>query len=207
MSQILQENTQIDKCKALETELNLIQNEQLKTLAQRLVSKLPDYFFTVAASSTGKYHPTYSLGTGGLLRHTKAAVRIAAELLRLEMYSSLKLVQDYIIIALILHDGWKHGHYNEDGTFSQWTKSGHSRICAEWLEKDCIGLASNEVLNYIASLILTHMGQWNMDYKTGGCFAPKPATQEQCFVHLCDYLASRKCLEMNFDIPFEGWNS
>lgn len=28
MSQILQENTQIDKCKALETELNLIQNEQ-----------------------------------------------------------------------------------------------------------------------------------------------------------------------------------
>ena len=75
MSQILQENTQIDKCKALETELNLIQNEQLKTLAQRLVLKLPDYFFTVAASSTGKYHPAYSLGTGGLLRHTKAAVR------------------------------------------------------------------------------------------------------------------------------------
>lgn len=106
-----------------------------------------------------------------------------------------------------MHDGWKHGHYNEDGTFSQWTKSDHSKICADWLSSDCIGLASNEVLNYIASLVLTHMGQWNMDYKTGGCFAPKPATQEQCFVHLCDYLASRKCLEMNFDIPFEGWNS
>ena len=117
MSQILQGNTQIDKCKALETELNLIQNEQLKTLAQRLVIQLPDYFFEVAASSTGKYHPSYSLGQGGLLRHTKAAVRIAAELLRLEMYSSLKPAQDYIIIALILHDGWKHGKYHLHCTF------------------------------------------------------------------------------------------
>lgn len=197
----------LDKCEAFKEEIDLIQNQQLRTLAQRLIMKLPDYFFEVPASSTGKYHPSYSLGLGGLLRHTKAAVRIAAELLRLEMYSSLKPAQDYIIIALMLHDGWKHGKYNNDGTFSQYTKSNHPTICAEWLTSDCIGLIDESILNYIASLVVTHMGQWNMDYQTGACFAPKPATQEQCFVHLCDYLASRKCLEMNFDIKFEGWNS
>ena len=59
-----------------------------------------------------------------------------------------------------------------------------------------------EALKYVGYLVLTHMGQWNLNYSTGEIFAPKPQTQEQMFVHLCDYLASRKCLEMNFDIPY-----
>ena len=32
-------------------------------------------------SALNKYHPEYALGNGGLLRHTKAAVRIGYELL------------------------------------------------------------------------------------------------------------------------------
>ena len=46
-----------------------------------LIDSLPDYFFEVAAASTGKYHPKYAQGEGGLVRHTKAAVKIAYELL------------------------------------------------------------------------------------------------------------------------------
>ena len=45
---------------------------------------LPDYFFSVSASSTGKYHPSFSLGNGGLLRHTKVVVKIAYELLAID---------------------------------------------------------------------------------------------------------------------------
>jgi hypothetical protein len=45
------------------------------------------------------------------------------------------------------------------------------------------------------------MGQWNKDYKTGMEIMPKPKDEYQKFVHLVDYLASRKCLEMNFDVP------
>jgi uncharacterized protein YbgA (DUF1722 family) len=44
------------------------------------------------------------------------------------------------------------------------------------------------------------MGQWIYDYKTGEKVLDAPQTKLEKFVHLCDYLASRKCLEMNFDV-------
>lgn len=172
-----------------------------KELAKCLIGELPDYFFEIAASSTGKYHPSYTNGNGGLVRHTKAAVRIAIELLRLEMYQVLAPYKDYIIIALILHDGWKHGLLKEDGTYAQYTKAEHPKICAEWIMTQT-NLADESVLKFIADLVWTHMGQWNMGYNNGLVFAPKPSTIGQCFVHLCDYLASRKCLEFNFEVPF-----
>ena len=62
-------------------EINYIKNEKYRENAKILIEGLPDYFFSVPASSTGKYHPKFSSGDGGLVRHTKAAVRIAYELL------------------------------------------------------------------------------------------------------------------------------
>ena len=62
-------------------ELNYIKNERIKRSLVIMLDKLPDYFYEVPASSTGKYHPEYALGKGGLVRHTKAAIRIAKELL------------------------------------------------------------------------------------------------------------------------------
>ena len=62
-------------------EILKIKNKHYQEVALKLVEALPDYFFHEAASSTGKYHPSYALGDGGLLRHTKAAVRFASELL------------------------------------------------------------------------------------------------------------------------------
>ena len=52
----------------------------------------------------------------------------------------------------------------------------------------------------IAECIKSHMGEWNTDYKTKEEVLPKPESVMQSFVHLCDYLASRKCLEFNFDV-------
>ena len=71
-------------------------------------------------------------------------------------------------------------------------------------------IASEKILNspleieqeyreIIANNISTHMGQWNTDYKTQKEILPLPKTKMQNFVHICDYLASRKCLEFNFD--------
>ena len=56
-----------------------------------------------------------------------------------------------------------------------------------------------EYREIIAKNISTHMGQWNTDYKTQREILPLPKTKMQNFVHICDYLASRKCLEFNFD--------
>ena len=63
------------------TELQYINDNEIREKAKKIINLLPDYFFEVPASSTGKYHPSFSQGEGGLVRHTKVAATIANELL------------------------------------------------------------------------------------------------------------------------------
>lgn len=42
------------------------------------------------------------------------------------------------------------------------------------------------------------MGQWNCD-RDGKVILPKPIALNEQFVHMCDYLASRKIIEVNFE--------
>lgn len=46
-------------------ELNYIKNERLRSFTDYVLDKLPDYFRHIGASSSGKYHPSYTLGAGG----------------------------------------------------------------------------------------------------------------------------------------------
>ena len=61
--------------KFVEPILNTFVNNDIKEFAVELLNTLPDYVWHVGASSTGKYHPEYSLGDGGLMRHQVAVVR------------------------------------------------------------------------------------------------------------------------------------
>ena len=88
-------------------ELSYIKDEKVRDSLEIMINKIPDYFFTIAASSTGKYHPKYATGDGGLLRHTKAAVRMAEELFGI--YKFPDHTKDLIIMALVLHDSLKKG--------------------------------------------------------------------------------------------------
>ena len=54
--------------------LATIVNDDIRKFAEVLVDGLPDYIWHVGASSTGKYHPAYSLGEGGLMRHQIADI-------------------------------------------------------------------------------------------------------------------------------------
>ncbi|MEF9984177.1 MAG: hypothetical protein RR806_04965 [Oscillospiraceae bacterium] len=178
-------------------ELGYIKNDDTKQFAITAINNLPDYFFEVAASSTGKYHPSYALGDGGLVRHTCAAARFANHLLQIEQFQEEFSDRecDLIITAILLHDGWKHG--NKASTF---TVHEHPQVCADWVK-------SSEVLDniipskdraIISEAIASHMGQWN-ESKKSRVVLEKPNTEIQKFVHMCDYLASRKDLEVLFD--------
>ncbi len=181
----------IDKVGTFQEELFLIKDDEVRDITTNLIEKLPDYYFEIPASSTGKYHPNYAQGKGGLVRHTKAAVGIANQLLQLEMYQDLKRDKDAIIAALILHDGLKNGEEH-----SEYTKSEHPILMANFIKKNT---ENQKIANKISDLVLTHMGQWNTAYKSTEEIMPKPKTESQKFVHLCDYLASRKSLEYNFN--------
>jgi hypothetical protein len=47
----------------------------------------------------------------------------------------------------------------------------------------------------INQLIRTHMGEWCTG-KNGEVVTPKPKTEAQKLVHLCDYLASRREIDL-----------
>ena len=177
-------------------ELKFIRNEIFKKDICFLIEGLPDYFFEVPASSTGKYHPKYALGEGGLLRHTKAAVRIAHELLSDPLigdkYTSDE--KDLMIMSLIIHDGLKSGKEK-----SQYTKVEHPLLISNYIKdnKDNLGM-SDENINFMCDVISSHMGIWNKDYD-GNEVLPIPKNKYQNFVHMCDYLASRKSIILEFD--------
>lgn len=177
-------------------EISYIKNDKIKKSLIYMINKLPDYFFIVPASSTGKYHPMYAIGEGGLLRHTKAAVRIAYELLNDpaigDKYTSDE--QDLMLMGLLLHDGLKLGKEE-----SKYTKFDHPILMANYIEeeKDNLELTDSE-RKLVMDVIKTHMGPWTTDYD-GNEVLEKPKTKYQNFVHMCDYLASRKCILIPFD--------
>ena len=186
----------MDKIGVFESEYAYIKNEKYRENLKIMVNLLPDYFFTVPASSTGKYHPSYSLGEGGLVRHVKAAARIAYELYGTSSVTGIfnDSEKDLMIFAIILHDGLKSGIVHE-----QYTRFDHPILMSNYIKenKDKLTLTDNEI-EFICSAIASHMGEWNRD-KNGVEVLPLPKNKYQKFVHMCDFLASRKCLEVKFD--------
>ena len=176
-------------------EINYIKNERIKKSLITMTNLLPEYFFHVPASSTGKYHPAFSLNEGGLLRHTKAAVRIAKELLDNECLNNFTDDEkDLIIMAITLHDGLKHGRVK-----SEYTVFEHPIIMSEYIKenKDKLELTDDE-LNLVCRCIETHMGPFTKNYK-GEEVLKKPVDKYQRFVHMCDYLSSKKFLDIKFE--------
>lgn len=174
-------------------ELNLIKNIEIRKFVETCLNEAPEYFFTVAASSTGKYHPQYALGEGGLVRHTQAATRIAYELFRTNLYPYNSDQQDLILASLILHDSRKHGNNS-----SQYTVVEHPLLAAQAI-RNSSGTLNQEWKEIIATNIETHMGKWTQDFRSKKEVLQKPQNGMQKFVHQCDYLASRKCLEFDFN--------
>jgi len=72
----------MEKVEHFKNELEYIKDPKIREFTEKAIEDMPDYFFEATSSSSGKYHPSYALGNGGLLRHTRAAVRIAVELFK-----------------------------------------------------------------------------------------------------------------------------
>lgn len=173
-------------------ELSYIVDEDIKESLAIMIDKVPDYFFTIPAASTGKYHPAFAQGDGGLVRHTKAAVRMAYELYGI--YKFPQHTKDLIIMALVLHDSVKKGIEE-----TKWTLHDHPLIACEFIRNNKSELKlNNDDIEFVCGCISGHMGKFNTcDYSD--VILPLPKTPEQKFVHMCDFLASRKVINITFD--------
>lgn len=139
---------------------------------------VPMTFFIHPASITGKYHPGYVKGVGGLLRHTKATLILAKGLLPLYHFTASEA--DYMLAALALHDIAKPDRLHPLKV----------KALLEPIQDDYY-----KEIEKIIPLIETHMGQWNLRGKL-----PIPKSSMQMFVHLCDYLASQKYITVDINI-------
>lgn len=173
-----------------------IENEEYKELAAELMKTIPEYFYKVGASSTGKYHPDYAVGEGGLYRHTIALCRFLEHIFETGMFNLASEDRDMLRIAGIMHDSRKSGD-QADYEANKYTKYDHPLLAAEVVRAFSDKYPGAE---RIASIMESHMGQWNKD-KEGNEILPLPKDKLQCFLHLADYLASRKDL----DVQFEGY--
>ena len=177
-------------------ELDLIKNPVIRDFVIDVIDTMaPDYFWKIAASTSGRYHPKISLGEGGLIRHTKLAVWWSAELMRTEDWHQDE--HDVVIAALILHDLKKNGDKLVDGRATvKNCVNIHGTVLADEIRmrKFPPGMAVPHVIDAVLDGIAYHMGRWTCpDWKT----SPPRSRDWQIgrmrrTVHLADYCASRR---------------
>ena len=176
----------------LDTEIGLIANEDIRLLVRATLDACPLCFWTMPAATTGKYHPAISLGEGGLIRHTRAVVRLACHLAAMRGIEVGTGEHDIIVASSILHDCCKKND-NE-----KYTAFMHPQRAADLIWQQATLLAAggedaerDAAARTISSIVACHMGRWNVNTRTGETL-PTPLTPMQQLVHTADYLASRK---------------
>lgn len=173
-------------------ELRMIKDDKIKQFVLDVFEKLcPDYFWTCPCSTSGKYHPQYALGKGGLIRHVKSAIWWGIELSRaLEM----EQYHDEMVAALLLHDLIKNGKgLGPNGRPLEHGITGtHGVMLAGKIYNDKLLYSKLEPKHMCRILagISHHMGIW-----TTAVQVLSQSTFSN-LIHLADYCASRKVDEL-----------
>ena len=179
-----------ERCNIFEKELELIFNDSIREFTKLCLYEAPDYFFVnCPASSTGKYHPLNELGADGTMIHTKKVFTLAYELCR---GLGCEESRDEILSACIIHDLLKQGKSRTGHTIKT-----HPGLAAELVEKihEQTQMLSDESYKIIRNCVGYHYGLWSItpwkkdihDY-----------TPEELCVYISDYVASKRCVEVNY---------
>lgn len=168
----------------------------LRAASKQIADDLPEYFWHVPASSSGKYHPECDLGEGGLVRHSIMVCQIALDLLKTEVIlTDSEMNQDMVRVVSLFHDCLKFGLPNSDGSYSEYTVFEHPNLAADfvgkYLEKE---ISDPCLIQVICEAISSHMGKWNTSEKSD-VVLHKPGSKFEKLIHIADYIASRKYIK------------
>ena len=174
-----------------------ITNEQWKLGCKELINKLPNYFWVVAASSSGKYHPKCDLGTGGLVRHSVMVATVAADLVDSEIFVDANDInKDMALIAGLFHDCLKQGtDCNGHTVFN------HPILAADFMAEELKNYIEEPYLSTIVGAVRTHMGKWTTSKYEPDIILEKPYTAFQKLIHTADLMAAKKYIA-----GLEVWN-
>ena len=181
-------------------EIDTLQDIDNRRFAYALLSNVPDYFFSVPASSSGKYHPKNDLGNGGLVRHSIGVARMLGHLLEPDGYYDFDDEQKELLkIAALFHDCMKSGT-QEEYEKNSCTKFLHPLYAANFIMTVAIECGyPYEKAIFIYDAVIAHMGQWNTNKNEVGSKLPTPVSPGQRILHLADYLASRKDINITVE--------
>lgn len=170
-------------------EILKIKNDKLREVALEMADNAPTYFWTVASSSSGKYHPAISLGEGGLVRHSIMTCRIALDLLDAEIFiANSDDNKDKVILTALYHDVIKRGNGDNNAHTAFEHPLLSSNFVREYLYKaDFDEKFIDEVCNAIAH----HMGKWTTSNYSKTILIP-PQNDFEMLIHTADFMASRK---------------
>lgn len=176
----------MDKLEIFRNEIDSIKDGGIIRLAELAIRNADPHFFIISASSTGKYHPAFDRGLGGLVRHTKCVVQVAKWLSTANQLTELET--DILIIASLVHDIKKVNN-------GFMTDTRHPEKAAEYLRGlTSEQLVSDEVMDEICNCIEAHMGIYGNKH---------PSTKLEYIMHSADYIASRDSWEgFTFDIDY-----
>lgn len=187
-----------DRLGLFQRELSYIADPEIKEFCTQLLAEADDYFFTVPASSSGKYHPSFALGNGGLVRHTKAVAYFVNEIIRpeLEFGTITRRDADLLITAAIAHDIKKQGDGLEGHTVREHPLLASNYIKRIYNEYEWDTITPKDVV-FMRNVVESHMGPWQ---------EPKPSTRVQLILFYADFIASRKDI-VGIDFIENGDNS
>ena len=153
--------------------LDLIKTESIKEFVEYCIINLPEYFWTLPASTSGKYH-----GGELLLKHVLGCLFVGERVLEQMASCWSQKQKDQFISALILHDGWRAGdnekYSDKDNKPDKIGELKSSKIHPQIGFKKIIKLGSdynldaeeNQIelcdLEDIAVAVEHHMGPWTI---------------------------------------------
>jgi 23S rRNA maturation-related 3'-5' exoribonuclease YhaM len=137
------------------------------------------------ASSTGKYHPKFASGEGGLIRHIKVVVRNVLDLVRAA--PAVESEKDELVAAAILHDMWKY----PEGRDHEFTAFDHPKLGGDYCKE--------HGFETIGRLIAAHQGIWITSRQMPGFENEQPRKFDEWVLHYADYMASRAYYDCKFD--------
>ena len=190
--------TNEEKIALFEKEIDYMEIEDIKYFFKKAITLIPDYFFEVPASSSGKFHSALECGFGGLVYHTRSVAKVANYLVNLQQYKNKldEVERDCVICAALLHDCLKHDWENKTG----FSVHQHPVLAAEFVKTDSRldGIVSEEIRTIIGDAVASHSGEWTTS-KRSKVILPSPQTLVQELVHLSDYIASRGDIHILFE--------
>jgi len=178
----------------LKTEIDKIKENDTREIIKKILLECSDYNCDGGASSSGKYHPEFSLGQGGLIRHTKAVCAAVETLVKMNPMYDNPRNWDVLYCAAILHDMKKYTEIDQG-----YSHNNHPILMAN-LIREYNKFFQCEYLERIAQCVETHMSRWHTNPKNENeKWGVPPSNMEHMIVAMADMLVAQKFIRIDFD--------